>query len=440
MAASADSAHVRTDDADLRALIGHREAIQADDILDNAYRRFSQHTFEYMAVLDGTRMIGLVGRSQIGMLFGAESGRALFLKRRVREYMLAEFMAVTTASNVAAVLDAVFRRNPRFFYDDVALLADDGAFLGLIFVYTLVQLQNALLSENIRRLRQTNEEIDQQKQEMETDLSLARELQMAMLPQRYPMRQGLDPVSGSSLSLVHRYRPAGKVGGDFFQVLRLSESTVGVFVCDVMGHGVRAAMVTAMLRALLEELKRVAGVPGEFLTQVNRDLQAMLRQSGSPQFATVFYLVADLAADCFRFACAGHPPPLRSNRADAAVERLRGEQDTTHPPLGLLEDVAYRTHEAPMRPGDRVILFTDGITEATNNAQEEFGEQRLMELVRRHADLPAPALLDRAIEEARLFAADGTFTDDVCLVALEVAPAASETGASAPDLAASRQA
>ena len=91
----------------------------------------------------------------------------------------------------------------------------------------------------------------------------------------------------------HRYQPASEVSGDFFTVVRLSDETAGVFICDVMGHGVRSALVTAMLRAMVEELSSEASDPGNLLTRMNRDLRIILRESDDLMFATTYYLVKE---------------------------------------------------------------------------------------------------------------------------------------------------
>ena len=143
-----------------------------------------------------------------------------------------------------------------------------------------------LLAENRRALRARH-------QEMTEDLKMAREIQLSMLPQQYPSFPSPSDPSRSAFLFTHRYIPTGTVGGDFFSISALSETEAGVFICDVAGHGVRAALVTAMIRALVEELKTVAVNPGEFLTRLNRDMQTMLRPTGTPLLTTAFYMVAD---------------------------------------------------------------------------------------------------------------------------------------------------
>ena len=149
------------------------------------------------------------------------------------------------------------------------------------------KLVELALAERTRQLHKKNQQI-------EDELKMARELQLAMLPQSFPAVS-----SGSSeaeaLKFFSFFIPSGAVSGDFFDVVPLSETSVGIFICDVMGHDVRAALVTAMLRALVEDFSLKATDPGQVLTEINRALFKVFGQAGTTMFATAFYLVADVA-------------------------------------------------------------------------------------------------------------------------------------------------
>ncbi len=168
-----------------------------------------------------------------------------------------------------------------------------------------------------------------------------------MLPQQYPVfphnvppeQKACFQFTASSLST------AESVSGDFFSVTALSETEVGVFICDVAGNGVRAALVTAMIRALAEELKPIARDPGKFLQKLNFDLCAILKNTGSPMLTTAFYLVADSQSGLVRFANAGHPKPLLVRQALKKVEPARQRMRTRPAALGLFDDPPYQTPE-----------------------------------------------------------------------------------------------
>ncbi len=147
---------------------------------------------------------------------------------------------------------------------------------------------------------------------MEEELQMARELQIALLPQKFPTVPADIPAQDSALRFLSLYFPTGDVSGDFFNVFPIGENAAGIFICDVMGHGVRSALITSMIRGLVEEHGQAATDPGELLTRVNRALAVILKQADTTMFATCFYVVADVERAQLRFANAGHPPPTFS--------------------------------------------------------------------------------------------------------------------------------
>ncbi len=261
-------------------------------------------------------------------------------------------------------------------------------------------------------------ELQERNEELERDLSLAREIQQDLLPARYPSFPAGVPEELSALRFRHLYRPAGPVGGDFFQVLPVSSTEAGVFICDVMGHGVRAALVTAMLRTLLGELASSAGEPGALLTQLNRGLRAILAESRVVLFVSAFYGVLDVARAQLRFASAGHPWPQLGNAG--ACGPLRPSSARRDPALGLAADVEYPTFQAPLSAGDRLLLFTDGLYEVEGPGGEIYGTERLRLALQERLALPAGPLFDGLLEELQRFGRGRPFADDLCLVCVDV--------------------
>jgi len=274
------------------------------------------------------------------------------------------------------------------------------------------RLVNAELARSQAELRKKNEIL-------EDDLKMAREIQQAILPQQYPAFPPGAPPESSWLHFCHRYHPTGQVGGDFFNVLRLSDSKAGLFICDVMGHGVRSALVTAMVRALVEELRPVAMDPGQLLERINCDLRAILQQTGTPLFTTAFYLTADLQKREFLFANAGHPRPLLVHRLSGQVEPLKYPDGKARPALGLFADSPYPTASFPMAAGDLVMLFTDGLYEVEGPGNQQFSQDLLLQAVKKHAALHCADLFDAILDEIKQFSASHEFADDVCLVGVE---------------------
>jgi len=268
--------------------------------------------------------------------------------------------------------------------------------------------------------RRLTDELAQRRVAFEQDLRMARELQQAFLPQSFPHFAPDQRPDTMGLKFFHRYTPTFAVGGDFFDVLPIDEHAVGVFVSDVAGHGMQAALVTAVLRTLIEELKDQAGEPDVFLAEVNVSLERILRQMTAPLYASAFYLKLDMQEKRGAFVNARHPPQLHIRRKAAEVVRLH-DVSKTGPVLGLTEDAAYPAHGFAIDAEDVFLLFTDGIIEVPNDAGEPFGIQRLEAVVRKSAELPASQLIDRLIAAASEHAGAEVFPDDVCLVAVEAA-------------------
>lgn len=285
--------------------------------------------------------------------------------------------------------------------------------------------EQRLAEERIRRaneeLARSREELRKKNAQMEDDLKMAREIQLTILPQQYPVFPATAPAADSLFHFTHRYLPTGAVGGDFFNVVALSDTQAAVFLCDVAGHGVRSALVTAMVRALVEELRDRAGDPGAFMTKLNAELGAILKHTGTPVMTTAFYLVADAADGSLRYTNAGHPKPLLLRHGGDAVELLRSANKQAQPALGIFEKAVYQTAVVTLGARDRVMLYTDGLYEVEGPDHELYSQELLAAAVRKHANLPAAQLFDAVLDDVRAYAAGQEFDDDVCIVGLELA-------------------
>ena len=152
----------------------------------------------------------------------------------------------------------------------------------------------ALNAELEERVEKRTRELREKNQQIGEELKMARELQLALLPKRFPIIPIGAPPHESALSFLSLYFPTGDVSGDFFSVFPIGEKSAGVLICDVMGHGVRSALITGMIRGLVEEHLSFAADPGVLLTHINRALTVILQQAGTTMFATCFYVVADV--------------------------------------------------------------------------------------------------------------------------------------------------
>lgn len=270
------------------------------------------------------------------------------------------------------------------------------------------------------KLQRYTDALREKNAEMEDDLNMAREVQQAFMPQQFPSFPRKAAPEESALRFVSRYLPTTALGGDFFHVLPISDTKAAVFICDVMGHGVRAALVTAIQRTLVEELQEYAHDPGAFLTQMNRGLLSILRRTRSPLFASAFYLLVDLATGQMRYSNAGHPRPLHIRRAAHMVEWLAGGQQRPGPALGVFDNTVYRTHETEIAERDLILLFTDGLYEVESADGELYDQTLLLHAVERRMDLPPEQIVEETLGEVRAYSGTRAFEDDVCLVGMEV--------------------
>ena len=251
----------------------------------------------------------------------------------------------------------------------------------------------------------------------EEEVQLAREIQQAFAAPSVPL------ISSEThrLEFAARYFPISGLAGDFFEIVPISKDCAGLLVCDVMGHGVRSALVVSMIRGLLEKQRRSAADPSLFLRGLNRGLHSILDRAKVTMFATAFYAVVDLAAGTVRCACAGHPAAILSCADGPRL--LAHERHERGPGLGLLPAAEFPTVETELRDGERLLIFTDGLIEAEDRDGRPFHEERLVATLQQHCDKPLQGMMDAIIQAVLRHAENHQFLDDVCLLAAELAPA-----------------
>jgi len=287
--------------------------------------------------------------------------------------------------------------------DEIEELAQEFAFMG----QRILSYQKKLETE-----------IALKTDEIERDLEFAREFQVKLMPQKYPHLQSPLKSDRMGLDFYHIYKPASSVSGDFFDVLKLSDSVVGIFIADVMGHGVRSALVTAILTTLIHNLKSHADQPAEFLQLLNSHFHKIIYHPGELIFASAFYLVLDLENKTARYASAGHPSPLLVNRRDGRVIQLTPNL-TNNPALGLLPESDYQTFSRATNPHDLFLMFTDGVFECSDSAGVEFGQARLKQLVEDNQSTDLHTLMALIASTIKQYSEPHGLDDDVCLVGVE---------------------
>ena len=261
-------------------------------------------------------------------------------------------------------------------------------------------------------------ELQIRNQAYEEELQLAREIQHALAGSSFPEVS----TERAALRFGARYLPISGLAGDFFEVLRISDDSVGMLICDVMGHGVRSALIVAMLRGLLEKQRRSASDPSAFLRGLNNGLHAILDRAGATMFATAFYAVLDLGEGTLRYASAGHPGGIATG--PGGVQQLASGKKQKGPGLGLIAKAEYPAGEIPLEGVKRLLLFTDGILEAENPDGEPFLENRLMETAGSCNGETLEQMLDLVLNRVLQYSDSHHFDDDVCLLGVEVLPVA----------------
>ncbi len=225
---------------------------------------------------------------------------------------------------------------------------------------------------------------DREQQRLRRELELAHDLQLKLLPS--------PDILGPKIDVAAHCQPAESVGGDFYNFVRLPEGRVGVMLGDVSSHGFASALIMALVLSAAGIHAAAAASPDEALRSLFESIRTELAET--EMHLALFYGVADRARGGLRYANAGHPHAFRISR-DGKQERLAA----TSPPLGLAEPDALSASETEWtRQDDLLVLFSDGITDATNEAGEQFGEARVLEIVDRHRDATASEIVKAVVE------------------------------------------
>ena len=243
---------------------------------------------------------------------------------------------------------------------------------------------------------------------IQKELEIARQIQSSILPREVPRVAGLD--------IAAQYVPMAAVAGDFYDFLVVDGERAGILVADVTGHGVPAALIASMLKTALAAQSAYAADPAQVLAGLNHALCGKFEE----HFVTAGYVFLDSEKQILRYAGAGHPP-LMLGSVDGKGTAFR-EIDSNGLLLGLSEDAAYSSVELPFRPGDRCILYTDGMLEAKNAGQEEFGLSRFLGFVEKQGHLAAAQLVSASLAELTRWSGRGESggrEDDITLIAVD---------------------
>jgi len=276
-----------------------------------------------------------------------------------------------------------------FDYDDLQMLETFAS-------QAAIAIDNAQKYTELQALYRTARE----KERMEQELRLARGIQARLLPQRIPQAPGWE--------FAATWQPAREVSGDFYDFIPVPGHQWGLFIADVADKGVPAALFMAMARGLLWASRADIGSPAQALAQTNRHLEA---NAAPGMFITACYAILDPATGIVTYANAGHNPPLWVHADGTLTALARGDIA-----LGVLPDSTYREHRFALAPGDVLVMYTDGVTDAMDAAGEQFGLERLKALVVGASDRGAAALTRHIVRTVQEFSATALPFDDLTLV------------------------
>jgi serine phosphatase RsbU (regulator of sigma subunit) len=301
-----------------------------------------------------------------------------------------------------ADFDALLHRQPTLAYKMVRVLS--------------FRLENAE-NRTIRDLQQKNEQLSEayeqlkkaqaqlvEKERLDRELELAREIQKSMLPRKFPKRNEFD--------FGARMVPVREVGGDFFDFISLPNDTIGVVIGDVSEKGVPAALFMALTANLVRAEARRGTSASETLQRVNRHLMEI---NDADMFVTVLFGVIDNAHREFRYARAGHEVPLLYG----AEGELRAPPHGVGLPLGTAPEIALDEQTVPFSPGDRLLLYTDGVTDALDASGAHFGVDRLREAIKAERKEAAQPVCDKILDRIAAFRGEIPQYDDITLVAVQ---------------------
>jgi len=301
-----------------------------------------------------------------------------------------------------AEFDELLHRKPTIVYEMLHVLSNR---LNEAHNKTIADLteKNRRLSEAYENLKAAQEQIIQ-KEIMERELGRAREIQQSMLPRALPRLEGFD--------LGALMIPARAIGGDLYDIIRLDEDTLGIVIGDVSGKGVPAALFMALTQSMIRALARADRTPDEVLVRVNRHLHEM---NAGGMFVTVFYGILHRKKREFVYVRAAHEYPLLWNQGGELIP-IREDHGL---PLGLFPMPILEKQTLALPPNSTLVLFTDGVTEAMDQAGEFFGLERLTASVPGCVDTSAQGLCHYLVEKLTDFHGDTPQSDDITVVVVK---------------------
>ena len=293
------------------------------------------------------------------------------------------------------------------FISGVNTLANLQDIISALLLYYVVAFAAAQISQSGKKMIEKQEEITNKSARIETELNLANSIQQHMLPSIFP-----PFPEHKEIDLYASMRPAKEVGGDFYDMFLIDDKHLVINIADVSGKGVPAALFMMISKILI---KNVAGIEGR-ADQIFKRVNKMLCDGNEEDiFVTSWLGILDLETGKLEYANAGHNPPLVYSKKNNKYDFLRTEPNMV---IACMDSANYKSHEIFLEPGDRIFLYTDGVTEATNSEKGLYGENRLRDFLNNHLNLGVKENIEELQKDIFEFTGDGEQFDDITMLEL----------------------
>jgi len=272
-----------------------------------------------------------------------------------------------------------------------------------IIIRPMVQERTDILQEKNEQIQEAYDGLNKAHSVIQSELDVAREIQLALIPAKLPDLDGY--------TFTAHYQPADKVGGDFYDFFPIDDEHLGFIIADASGHGVPAAFVVSMAKMAFDIFAKGQRSSSEMIVQSNAVLTRTIKTF---HLVTAIYMVLHIPSGKVTFTRAGHPPAALYRKRSQEVERM----DVKGLVLGMNE-VPYTEGSIIMEPGDRIMLFTDGISEAANNKKEMYGRDRMDLVLQEQGTQSGKIIAEKIFSEVENFKGEMPYNDDVTLLILE---------------------
>lgn len=360
--------------------------------------RMAQNRVGAVLVSEADRLLGIFTERDVLRLLAESSDRS-WLDRPIGEMMTANPWTISpraTWEQARSMMETLHIRH--------VPVVDEGRLVGLVSARDLLDSYMEYLNRQVelrtQELREANRRLEERDREMQLHMTVAGRIQTRLLPEQ--------PPDSPELHFATYYNPVDPLGGDYYNFATINDRYVGVLIADATGHSIPAAMVAIMAHTAFLAGSRRAQQPAALLAHMNRYLHGLTDE----HFVTAFYGVVDRQEGRFAYANAGHPKPWLYRSTDSSCQVLEGHGLM----LGVAAEANYTESSIALEPGDRLVLFTDGVTEARSDKGEFFGHERVREVLEQVGHSSAENIVQTFVDRLRVFRGSLPQADDITIV------------------------